>query len=117
MGGDALLGSILRQLREAKGLSLKTAAAAIGTDRHATISEIESGKRRATFAETAKLAAAYGATLPDVLDAMAGREPTLQVAVVLPRATGTLEDVDRAAVSRLERLARDYASLKSVLES
>ncbi|TLN25455.1 helix-turn-helix transcriptional regulator [bacterium] len=114
MGGDARLGSALRAFREDRSISLKAAARALGTDRHATVSEIESGKRTPSFAEIVKLAQAYGVTLPDVLDAVAGRQDALEVSVALPRATGSLEDVDHAALSRLERLARDYASLKSV---
>ncbi|MDP2182654.1 MAG: helix-turn-helix transcriptional regulator [Actinomycetota bacterium] len=117
MGGDAHLGQTLRGFRESRGISLKAAARALGTERHATVSEIESGRRSASFAEMVKLAEAYGLTLPDVLDAVAGRPDVLEVSVALPRAAGSLEDVDRAAIARLEKLARDYVSLKSVVES
>lgn len=117
MAGDMRLGGMLREMREARGISLKAAAAALGTERHATISEIEAGKRNISFAEMVRLAETYGVTLPDVLEAAAGEESPLEVSVALPRATGSLRDVDRAAVARLERLARDFVALKSVFKS
>jgi transcriptional regulator with XRE-family HTH domain len=115
MAGDAHLGSILHRMREDRGISLKTAATALGTERHATVSEIESGKRTATFAEIVKLAAFYGVTLADVLAAVSGEEVPLHIAVALPRASGTLTEGDRIALARMERAARDYVSLKTVL--
>lgn len=117
MAGDARLGSVLRDMREARGISLKTAASALGTARHATVSEIESGKRTAAFAEIVKLSEVYGVTVPDVLAATAGEEVPLDVAVAFHRADGTLTESDRIALARMERAARDYAVLKAVLES
>src|SRR5450756_452778 len=58
--GGQLGDGIWRQLWERRGLSQKAAAQALNTDRHATIAEIESGKRRTTFAEVVRLATAYG---------------------------------------------------------
>lgn len=120
VSGDTGLGQVLRELRESRGLSLKSAAQALDTDRHATIVEIESGKRRATFAEVVKLAAAYGVSVADVVDGVGGAQGSgaaqgLDVVVALPRAEGPLTEDDRLALARLERTARDYADLKSVL--
>lgn len=117
MTGDARLGGVLREMREARGITLKAAAEALGTERHATISEIETGRRNISFAEMVRLSEAYGVTLPDVLEAAAGEVSPLGISVVLPRAEGALQDADRAAVARLERLARDFVALKSVIES
>lgn len=121
MSGDAGLGQVLRELRESRGLSLKSAARALETDRHATIAEIESGKRRATFAEVVKLAAAYGVSVADVVNGVigggSGVAPRADVVIALPRAEGPMTEDDRLALARLERTARDYADLKSVLGS
>ena len=117
MAGDARLGSVLRHMREDRGLSLKAAAAKLGTERHATVSEIEAGKRNASFSEIVVLASLYGVTLPDVLAAASGEEEPLQVAVALPRADGSLTEGDRIAIAQMERAARDYISLKGVLSS
>jgi transcriptional regulator with XRE-family HTH domain len=104
-------------MRDARGISLRAAAEVLGTERHATISEIESGKRTATFAEIVKLAAFYGVTLSDVLAATSGEAVSLDVSAAFPRADGELTESDRIALSRMERVARDYVSLKVVLGS
>lgn len=117
MAGDAGLGSVLRQMREDRGISLKAAAGVLGTDRHATIAEIESGKRKASFAEIVSLSGFYGVTLSDVLAVASGEAERLDVAVALPRADGSLTEGDRIAIARMERAARDYISLKDVLRS
>jgi transcriptional regulator with XRE-family HTH domain len=117
MAGDARLGSVLRQMRESRGISLKAAAGALGTERHATIAEIEAGKRNASFAEIVSLASLYGVTLPDVLAATSDETKPLEVAIALPRAVGSLTESDRIAIARMERVARQYASLKGVLGS
>ncbi len=117
MAGDARLGSVLHRMREDSGISLKTAASTLGTERHATICEIESGKRTAAFAEIVQLAALYGVTVSDVLAATSGAEVPLDVAVAFPRASGMLTEGDRVALARMVRVARDYASLKAVLSS
>jgi len=117
MAGDSKLGSVLRKMREGRGISLKAAAGVLGTERHATIAEIEAGRRNATFAEIVSLAAAYGVTLPDVLAATSGVNRPLNVQVALPRAEGPVTDADRLAIARLERTARDYTALKDVLGS
>jgi transcriptional regulator with XRE-family HTH domain len=117
MAGDARLGSVLRGMRDGRGLSLKAAAAALGTDRHATVSEIESGRRTASFAETARLAEIYGYTLADVMAGIAGGVQPLDVAVALPRAEGALKESDRIAIGKLERAARDYRAVRELLES
>lgn len=118
MAGDVRLGSVLRGMREARGISLKAAAECLGTKRHATISEIETGRRGVSFSEVVKLAGFYGMTLAEVLRA-AGEDGTdsVRVAVPLARATGDLCESDRIAIARMERLAKDLASLKSVLGS
>jgi len=119
LAGDAELGQVLRVLREAKGISVTSAAQALGTERHATVSEIEGGKRKATFAEVVKLAALYGVGMSDVVQGFRG-EPSCpsprKVAVALPRAEGPINEEDRLALARLERAAGDYADLKLVLE-
>jgi transcriptional regulator with XRE-family HTH domain len=122
VSGDSDLGQVLRGLRESRGLSLKSAAQALGTDRHATIAEIESGKRKAAFAEVVKLAAVYGVSVADVVNDVRGAQSSgaaqgLDIVVALPRAEGPLTEDDRLALARLERTARDYADLKSVLGS
>lgn len=120
LAGDAELGQVLRMLREAKGISVTSAAQALGTERHATVSEIEGGKRKATFAEVVRLAALYGVSVSDVVQGLAGEgrtNPTSpKVAVALPRAEGPITEEDRLALARLERAAGDYADLKLVLE-
>jgi transcriptional regulator with XRE-family HTH domain len=113
--GNVELGRVLKELRERRGITLLTAARALGTERHATISEIESGKRKASFDETATLASLYGTTVGDIMSTLAGRETELDVEVTLPRADGELSEADRLALARLERLAREYSSLKQVL--
>lgn len=115
MPGDAQLGRVLRALRQERGISLKTAAEALGTDRHATISEIEGGRRKVSFSEMSKLAKLYGVTLADVSSAMEGAALAREVSVALPRAQGDIDEAGRLALARLERLARDYASVKQVL--
>ena len=122
VSGDSRLGQVLRELRERRGLSLKSAAQALNTDRHATIAEIESGKRRATFAEVVRLAAAYGVSVADVVDGVGSAEGSgvargPDVIFALPRAAGPMTEDDRLALARMERTARDYADLKSVLDS
>jgi len=119
MAGDVGLGRILRSLREARGISVTSAAQALGTSRHATVSEIESGRRKATFAEVVTLAALYGVGVADVVGVLAddGSAAAVrsEVAAALPRAEGPMTDGDRLALTRLERAARDYIDLKSVL--
>ena len=121
MAGDVGLGRILRSLRDARGISVTSAAQALGTSRHATVSEIESGRRKATFAEVVKLAALYGVGIADVVDASANEGSVApapcEAAVVLPRADGPMTEGDRLALARLERAVRDYIDLKSVLGS
>ena len=121
MPGDAGLGRVLRSLREDRGISVTSAAQALGTSRHATVSEIESGRRKATFVEVVTLAALYGVGVADVVGAVADEGSAAPVrseaAVVLPRAEGPMTEGDRLALARLERAARDYADLKSVLGS
>lgn len=117
MAGDPRLGKALRTLREAQGISLKAAAGALlGTERHATIAEIEAGKRGVSFAEMVRLAEIYGVTLADVLSHASEEAKPLPVTVALPRTAGELGDEDRMALARMERAARDYAALKAVLE-
>jgi transcriptional regulator with XRE-family HTH domain len=120
LAGDAELGQVLRMLREAKGISVTSAAQALGTERHATVSEIEGGKRKATFAEVVKLAALYGVSVSDVVQDFAGEgascSPSPKVAIALPRAEGRITEEDRLALARLERAAGDYAGLKLVLD-
>jgi transcriptional regulator with XRE-family HTH domain len=117
MAGDARLGSVLRHMREDRGVSLKAAASALDTGRHATVSEIESGKRTASFAETARLAEFYGFTLSDVMAEMTGDAQPLDVVVALPRAEGALTESDRLAICRLERTVRDYRAVRALIES
>jgi len=120
LAGDAELGQVLRMLREANGISVTSAAQALGTERHATVSEIEGGKRKATFAEVVKLAALYGVSVSDVVQGFVGEEGTYpsspKVAIAFPRAEGPITEGDRLALARLERAAGDYAGLKLVLE-
>lgn len=115
MAGDARLGSVLRDMREERGISLKAAASSLDTDRHATVSEIEAGKRSVSFAETARLAEFYGFTLPDVMAALAGEAQPLDVQVALARAEDSMTEIDRIAVCRLERAARDYRDIRGLL--
>ena len=119
MAGDVGLGRILRSLREARGISVTSAAQALGTSRHATVSEIESGRRKATFAEVVKLSALYGVGIADVVDASADDSSAVpvrsEVAVALPRTEGPMTEGDRLALARFERTVRDYVDLKSVL--
>ena len=121
VAGDAELGQVLRSLRETRGLSVTSAAQALGTDRHATVSEIESGRRKATFAEVVKLAALYGVGVADVVgglgDADSNGAARAEVVTALPRADGPIGEDDRLALARLERVAKDYIDLKSVLGS
>jgi transcriptional regulator with XRE-family HTH domain len=112
--GNVDLGRVLKELRERQGVSLLSAARALGTERHATIAEIESGKRRVTFDETVTLASLYGVGVGDVMSALSGVQEAVEVDVALPRAAEEVNEADRLALARLEGLAREYARLKRV---
>lgn len=62
----AALGSALRELREERGLSLRQAAARAGMSA-AFLGEVERGLKEASSETLARLAAALGTSLPDVL--------------------------------------------------
>ncbi|MGV8083557.1 MAG: helix-turn-helix transcriptional regulator [Coriobacteriia bacterium] len=116
MEGSARLGRVLKSLRENRNISVVAAARAIGTERHATISEIESGRRRVTFEESAKLAALYGVSIGELTAALSGAEIVREVSLALPRAQGAYCEADALAIARLERLAGDYQKLKRALQ-
>ncbi|MCC5805314.1 MAG: helix-turn-helix domain-containing protein [Opitutales bacterium] len=60
------IGETLRELRKAKGLSMRRTAAAADLDQ-AALSRIENGRRLPTEAQLAALAAIYGQDLPKLL--------------------------------------------------
>lgn len=115
LAGSPELGRVLKEMRERCGISLVNAAKAIGTDRHATVSDIESGRRSVSFEESVNLAALYGVTMADLAAAMSGKGKQEAATFALPRATVELGEPDRMALARLERLAADYSRLQQVL--
>lgn len=65
--GRGALGTRLRELRTDAGLSLSGAAARSGVGR-GYISDIEAGRRLPSLPALARLAAAYGKVVAEVLD-------------------------------------------------
>jgi transcriptional regulator with XRE-family HTH domain len=116
VAGNLDVGRVLKDLREAKGISVTSAAQQLGTARHATVSEIEAGRRRVSFDEMVTLAGLYGVTLSDLMGRIGGQQTPGRVAVALPRANGDIKEQDRLALARMERLAAEYESLKAVLD-
>lgn len=57
----------IKELREAAGLSQEKLAAKAGLT-HATVSDVENGKRNATLKTATKLAEALGVPLASILD-------------------------------------------------
>lgn len=85
------VGQALKALREERGKTQMTIAAAAGVDK-GTVSQIERGERPHTRAETLeRMAAGIGVTFPEVL-ARAGVEPGCLAtpAVEIPDRTGLL---------------------------
>jgi transcriptional regulator with XRE-family HTH domain len=97
------LAERLKQDREYVGLSQDQVAKALGIPR-AAVSAIETGRRKVSSLELARLAALFGTSPDRLLGASLAEDPT---AVQLFRATKTLSEGDRVQVLRFAEFLRN----------
>lgn len=104
---EAKLGSRLREAREFLGLSQESVATAMELPR-ATISAIESGKRKVIGTELHKFAALYKRELSFFFDSQPSAEDASVAAIY--RATKDLSQTDRDQVIRFAEFLRGAGS-------
>ena len=108
------IGKRLKEARESLGLSQEEVAAALGLPRPA-ISKIESGRRRVSSIELAKLAKLYGRPLSFFLEpeAEGPQEPSL--AYLLRTSTLEITPADKQALAQAYHRYKEYARLERLV--
>jgi len=100
------LGSLLKEAREYLGLSQESVAAKLGMPR-ASVSALESGKRKVSSLELKRLAQLYKRPLSHFLtDEPGSHEPEDRTTVALFRTTKSLTDEDREQVLRFAQFLK-----------
>jgi transcriptional regulator with XRE-family HTH domain len=100
------LGSLLKEAREYLGLSQESVATKLGIPR-ASVSALETGKRKVSSLELKQLAQLYKRPLSHFLAEEAGsHEPDDQTTVALFRTAKSLTDEDREQVLRFAQFLK-----------
>lgn len=107
----ALIGRRLKEAREGLGLSQEEAAVALGLPRPA-ISKIESGRRKISSIELAKLARLYGRPLSFFLEPEEAERRETSLAYLLRSSSIEIASAERQELAQAYSLYKNYAHLE-----